>query len=120
MALIYLSNHKLAGSQCATRRERTTLFLSSVREGKPTESVNVTRVCVACSTGNTIYTMQIKHARALHTSGPGPALRRIIINVFVIIPCCALSSIASRTRRSETTVGISRINRFRHRESFSL
>jgi len=70
-ALIYLSNHKLAGSQCAMRRERATLFLSSVRGG--TESVSVTRVCVACSTGNTIYTMQIKRVHAVRASGLGPA-----------------------------------------------
>lgn len=43
-------------------RDRETRSFSN-RGG--TEGVNVTRVCVACSTGNTIYTMQIKRARAV-------------------------------------------------------
>lgn len=47
-------------------RENDALSLVGPRRETDRESANVTRVCVACSTGNTIYTMQIKHARAAH------------------------------------------------------
>lgn len=70
-ALIYLSNHKLAGSHNATRRESATIFLSfGPRRDPRAEGVNVTRVCVACSTGNAIYTMQIKRAHATRIQDP--------------------------------------------------
>lgn len=81
-ALIYLSNHKLAGSHNATRRESATIFLSLVRggiRGPRAEGVNVTRVCVACSTGNAIYTMQIKRARAARIRDPIPRPARFVI-----------------------------------------
>lgn len=77
--LIYLSNHKLPGLQyvaaCKSPRVSTvflfSLFLpnggSKMRWG--TEGVNVTHVCIACPTGNTIYTMQIKCVRYTHAPG---------------------------------------------------
>lgn len=56
------------------------LFLSysdgrSKIRGRRTEGVNVTRVCVACSTGNTIYTMQIKCERCTRASMSQRSLR---------------------------------------------
>lgn len=102
-ALIYLSNHKLAGSHNATRRESATIFLSvGPRRDPRTEGVNVTHVCVACSTGNAIYTMQIKRAHAARTRDPA---RLVVLLLLLLLTFLLLYRIARRSRFTNEEIG---------------